>query len=184
MWASPKRSHSYNTSYRTGTVHTPSPIANAGGTIFNRTEQGYQLTSRPKYKGVLGVDVEYETWNFTLNNALFGPATFVNADLPDSDKPADDPKRDSYVRLVFDPKVVSDLVVSYKFNETISVSVAANNILNVFPHYKLENIPAGKTEQGLRNDVDFNGRYQYTSYDEAHIGINGTTLSTNVNVNF
>ena len=108
----------------------------------------------------------------------------MNADLPDSDKPVNDPTSSSYVKLVFDPRVVSDLVVGYKVTENLNLSLAVNNFLNVYPHYKLENIPAGKTEQGLRNDVDLNGRYNYTSYDGSHIGINGTTVSMTVNVIF
>lgn len=108
----------------------------------------------------------------------------ANIDLPDASKPVDDPKSSSYARLVFDPKVLTDIIINYKLTEAVGLNLAVNNVLNVLPHYRLKNLPPGKSEKDARNDIDFNGRYNITSYDGSHFGINGTTFLASLSVTF
>jgi len=182
----------FNSATKEGNVITPAPIAAAGGVIYNKTEQSYLLTSRPKYKGTLTIDLAQSNWGLTLYNTLYGPATFVNNDLRAIDRRIDDPNATTSAQIVFDSKILTDIIFNYKFSETVTLVVAANNILDVLPHYNLENIPTGAdyvfprklSEQQIRALIDFNGRYSLTSYDGSHFSINGTTFLVSLNVSF
>ncbi len=182
----------YNSATKEGNVITPAPIAAAGGVIYNKTEESYLLTSRPKYKGTLSIDLAQSKWGLTLNNTLYGPATFVNNDLRAIDSRIDNPNATSSAHIVFDTKVLTDLIFNYRLSETVTLIVAADNILNVLPHYNLEDLPTGAnytfgrqlSEQQIRALIDFNGRYNLTSYDGSHFSINGTTFLVSMNVSF
>lgn len=154
----------YNVNEQKGEANTPEIIADAGASIFNNVEKALVLTARPKYKGILGLDYQFKRLNVGLNNTLFGPATFRNADLPAG----------SY--LTFDPKVLTDLVLGYEFNQKVGLSLSVNNIANVIPSYQLFDLPADKTDAQVRNDISFNGRYWQSGYDSSHFDINGTNI--------
>ncbi|MBL7787002.1 MAG: TonB-dependent receptor [Chitinophagales bacterium] len=154
----------YNVNEQDGEANTPQIIADAGASIFNNVEKALVLTARPKYKGILGLDYQINRLNIGVNNTLFGPATFRNADLPAG----------SY--LTFDPKVLTDLVLGYEFSEKLGLSLSVNNIANVIPSYKLFDLPADKTDAQVRNDISFNGRYWQAGYDSSHFDINGTNI--------
>ncbi len=162
----------YNTSVLVDKAKTPQLILDKdpNTTIFNTTEQAIALTSRPEYKAVLGIDFNAGKFNASLNNTLMGPATFRNGDLPAVAAGQPLPY------LKFNPAVLTDLVLSYNFNKNVSVSLAGLNILGVIPSYQLFNLPAGKTDASVRNDVSFNGRYWQSGYDSSHFSINGTNI--------
>lgn len=132
--------------------------------IFNQTQESLMTSSRPKYKFILGADLAMGKVAFNLNNTLFGPTTFNNADLS------------SDLRVQFLPKVVTDLNVSYNFNPKTAFSFTIQNILNVFPEFELkaENA-AGETilsnPQDVKDQISyitFNGRYPVFTYDGSH----------------
>jgi iron complex outermembrane receptor protein len=160
-----------------GMVSNPKLIANAGQAVFDYTQEALLLTSRPKYKAILGGDLTLNRWGFFLNNSLFGPATFRSEGL------------DRNIKLVFNSKVVTDIHISYQFNHRLGVSLAANNILNILPEYKLK---ALNTEgQAVLNDaalvkkninaITFNGRYGIVTYDGSHFSQLGTTFLATLN---
>lgn len=161
----------YNINEQRDEANTPETIAATGGTIFNNVEKAIILTARPKYKGVLGLDYQIKRFNVAINNTLFGPATFRNADLPGVNG-----NIDTAPYLEFDPKVLTDLILGYDFNDKIGLSIVVSNIANVIPSYKLFNLPADKTDAQVRNDISFNGRYWQQGYDSSHFDINGTNI--------
>ena len=161
----------YNINEQRDEANTPETIAATGGTIFNNVEKAIILTARPKYKGVLGLDYQIKRFNVAVNNTLFGPATFRNADLPGVNG-----NIDTAPYLQFDPKVLTDLILGYDFNDKIGLSIVVSNIANVIPSYKLFNLPADKTDAQVRNDISFNGRYWQQGYDSSHFDINGTNI--------
>lgn len=184
----------WNQNVRIGGIATPDAISKAGGVIFNRTEESIILTARPQYKAILSVDyVQKDKLSISLNNTLFGTSKFVNADLPNSGKSAEDKDADKYAYLEFLPQILTDLVVSYDFSKSFSASFAANNILNITPKYTLKNLStenqvmSGKTvsnDEYYRNILSFNGRYAMTSYDASHFSILGTTFMLTLNFKF
>ncbi|HEY9046824.1 MAG TPA: ferric enterobactin receptor, partial [Ohtaekwangia sp.] len=157
-----------------GNVNTPAPIAEAGGKIFTKTEEALMLTSRPKYKYILGLDFVTSKFSINLNNTLFGPTKFSNADLFDKDA----------LRVEFTPNVLTDLGVTYAFTDRISLSVTAQNIFDVYPKWKL--VALNSDGQATLNDADalrlqknaltFNGRYSITTYDGSQFNQLGTTF--------
>ncbi len=165
----------YNHSDQIGTANTPAAISAAGTTIFNGTESALALTSRPEYKGILGLELNLnKQFTVSLNNTLVGPATFRNIDLI-NDVPN--------ATLVFDPKLLTDVVVNYNFTKMVGLSVAVQNIFNVIPSYKLNNL-GGFSDYQARQDISFDGRYSTTGYDSNHISILGTNFLGQLTVKF
>jgi iron complex outermembrane receptor protein len=147
-------------------------MADAGQVIFDYVQEALLLTSRPKYKVILGGDLAIKRWNLHLNHTLFGPATFRNEGL------------DKQLKLVFRSKVVTDLYASYQFCKRFSTSLAVNNMLNVLPAYQLKALNNGG--QAILNDpalvkhninaITFNGRYSIATHDGAHFSQSGATF--------
>lgn len=154
--------------------------ADIGLPIFNDTQEALLTTSRPKYKFILGADLGLEKLSINLNNSLFGPTTFNNADLSDD------------LELSFIPKVLTDLGVMYKISSNATASFTIQNLLNVFPEYELKaynangeailNNSAALTDQ--INLITFNGRYPVVSYDGSHFSQMGTSFLAQLTYKF
>lgn len=154
--------------------------ANFGQPIFNQTQESLMTTSRPKYKYILGADLTTGKFAINLYNTLFGPTTFNNGDLSKD------------LRIEFDPKVVTDINLSYSLNPHTVFSVTIQNLLNVFPEYKFkaENA-AGETllndPQAMKDQISyitFNGRYPVITYDGSHFNQFGTSYLAQLTYKF
>ncbi|MBL7871971.1 MAG: TonB-dependent receptor [Cyclobacteriaceae bacterium] len=140
--------------------------------IYNQTSESLLTTSRPKYKYILGGDLMKGKLGINLNNTLFGPTQFNNADLS------------SDLKLEFLPKVLTDLGISYDLNPKTSLSITVQNLLNIMPEFELKALNAAG--QAILNDegqvkeqisyITFNGRYPVLSYDGSHFSQMGTTF--------
>ncbi len=169
-------------------MQTPTNISNKGESIYTATEAALMLTSRPKYKYIVGLELVANKFSFYLNNTLFGPTYFSNNDLRDlNGTPVGsdflDGKRDLQVQ--FKSKVLTDLTIGYTIDKRASVSFTVSNILNVYPKWDL----VGLTQTGkdfianqpinvelLKGGLTFNNRYPYTTYDGSHFSQLGTTF--------
>jgi iron complex outermembrane receptor protein len=156
----------------TGGLSNPKLIANAGQAIFDYMQEALLLSSRPKYKGILGGDMSLHKWNFNLNNTLFGPATFRSEGL------------DENIKMVFKTKLLTDVNIGYQFTHWLSTSLTVNNIFNILPQYTFKALNAdGKAvlsdpaavKRNI-NAVTFNGRYSIVTYDGSHFSQLGTTF--------
>ncbi|WP_240347927.1 TonB-dependent receptor [Longitalea arenae] len=155
-----------------GVVANPKLIDDAGKGIFDYMQEALLLTSRPKYKAILGMDLSVGKCNVNINNTLFGPATFRSEGL------------DPNLKMVFKPKIVTDAHISWQFKPWLGTSFTVNNIFNTLPGYVFRAL----NEQGravlsdpaaLRknlNAVTFNGRYSIATYDGSHFSQSGTTF--------
>ncbi|WP_280517375.1 TonB-dependent receptor [Niastella yeongjuensis] len=160
-----------------GVVANPKLIEEAGQQIFDYMQEALLLTSRPKFKAILGGDLTVGKLGFNLNNTLFGPAIFRSAGL------------DRNIKMVFKPKIVTDAHLSYQFNSWLGSSFAVNNLFNILPEYILK--PLNFSGQQVLNDpvafkrninaVTFNGRYQIATYDGSHFSQSGTTFLLTLN---
>lgn len=153
---------------------------NFGYDIYNQTQESLLTTSRPKTKFILGIDYSLGKFSFNLNNTLFGKTTFNNADL------------DENLYLEFTPNVVTDLGILYNFTPQFSASLTLQNLLNVFPEYKLkaEN-PAGESiladpvqVKDQINNITFNGRYPVLTYDGSQFSQMGSMFLIQLNYRF
>jgi iron complex outermembrane receptor protein len=174
---------------RVGAVNNPSIIADAGQSVLNETTEALNFTSRPKFKGILGVDFTISKFTISLNNTTFGPTKFRNAGL------------DANLQVEFLTKNVTDLGITYQVNEKTTIALNVNNIFNVLPEWKFvalnssgeallndpTPVPAyfGLTNREIQSNlITFNGRYPYVTYDGSHFSQLGTILNLSVNVRF
>lgn len=160
-----------------GSITNPKLIGDAGQSTFDYIQEALLLTSRPKYKVVLGGDLTLSKWNFFLNNTLFGPTTFRNDGL------------DKNLELEFQTKVVTDLNIAYQFSSRVNASIAVNNIFNITPEWKLKALNSngdailadGALVKKNINAITFNGRYSMVTYDGSHFSQLGTTFLATLN---
>jgi iron complex outermembrane recepter protein len=150
--------------------------------VYNKTSEALLTTSRPKYKFILGGDITKGKFSININNTLFGPTEFRNADLYDSEG----------LSVQFDPRVTTDLGVNYNLTSKATISVTIQNIFAVVPQYKLValndagedvvNDPVEKRRQ--ENILTFNGRYPLTTYDGSQFSQMGTMFQAQLNYRF
>jgi iron complex outermembrane receptor protein len=160
-----------------GNITNPKLIGDAGQSTFDYIQEALLLTSRPKYKAVLGGDLVFSKWSFNLNNTLFGPTTFRNDGL------------NKNLKLEFQTKVLTDLNIGYQFSNRVNASIAVNNIFNITPEWKLKALnsdgdailgDAAAVKKNI-NAITFNGRYSMVTYDGSHFSQLGTTFLATLN---
>lgn len=171
-----------------GSPTAPSQIAAVGGKIFTPTEEALMLTSRPKYKYIIGAEYVVKKLSFNLNNTVIGPTTFSNVDLSDFDGTGISRLND--LQVTFNTRVLTDIAIGCKLSDRATVSLNVNNIFNILPewHYKAIS-PAGAallasgtdsrdgtTLDQLTNAITFNNRYHYTTYDGSQFSQFGMTF--------
>jgi iron complex outermembrane receptor protein len=119
-----------------------------------------------------------------LNNTLFGKTSFQDLDNGGGDM--------ENIKAEFSPAVVTDLSVGYSFNNKVSLTVNANNLLNVIPKWDLIALnekgkaaianPADKAL--LRGFLGFSGRYDILGYNGSQFSQLGTMLNANLSIKF
>lgn len=140
-------------------------ILKVGGTdVIDATQEALFFTSRPKEKVVVGLTYDMGHIDIALNNTYFGSTEYRQTGL------------DANLKTVFEPKIVTDLAVTFGLFDNVTVSANINNVLDVIPEWKFEalnaagqailNDPAQTKVQ--RNLVTFNGRYDVMTYDGYH----------------
>ena len=135
------------------------------------------LTSRPKYKYILGGELTMNKFSVTLNNSLVGPAYFSNVAYADFGQLKN-------LQTTFHSRLLTDVSLSYQISKDASISVMVNNIFNLYPKWKIQALNADgaaflkddEQRKLLIGDLTFNGRYQYQTYDGSHINQLGTTF--------
>jgi iron complex outermembrane recepter protein len=164
-----------------GKVKNPALVESAGQSISNLTQQALFFTSRPKFKAILGFDLDLGKIGVSLNNTVFGPTTFRQQGL------------DAGLYTEFATKVVTDLGLTFSVTDKSTISLNVNNLLNVLPEwsYKADKGSAAEAKlgdaaylAGQTNLITFNGRYSQTTYDGSHFSQLGTILNAAWNLKF
>ncbi len=164
---------------REGTIKNPILVENAGQTVSNGTQEALFFTSRPKFKGILGIDYKVGALGLSLNNTLFGPTTFRQQGL------------DPGLYTEFKTKMITDLAISYAASDKVTLALNVNNLLNVLPEWEFK-ADAGSEAlladaafmKNQSNLITFNQRYSQMTYDGYHFSQLGTMLNFSVNVQF
>jgi iron complex outermembrane receptor protein len=142
------------------------------------TQEALLLSSRPKFKAILGLDYALEKIAINLNNTLFGPTTFRQNGL------------NSNLKTVFQTKLVTDLGATLKVNDKTNFGITIQNLLNVMPEWKLVALnsageailaDAAKVKANV-NAITFNGRYSNVTYDGSHFSQLGTIVTAQLNI--
>ncbi|MCG2586709.1 TonB-dependent siderophore receptor [Massilia sp. TS11] len=176
---------------RIGAVRNPGPVAAAGQSVLDATQEALIFTSRPKFKTIFGGDWEYRDMTVTLNNTVYGPTKFRNAGM------------DENLSLEFKTKTVSDLSVNYQLAKNQTFTFNINNMFNVTPSWGFKALNAkGQaildsktpvTDPGYAgllpvdmqfNAVTFNGRYSMVSYDGSHFSQLGRIFNVSYQYRF
>ena len=147
-------------------------IQAASQDLFNQTQESLMTTSRPKFKFIVGGDATFGKFGFNVNNTIFGPTEFNNADLDDN------------LYVTFKTRALTDISFNYNLTSKATITVTAQNILNVMPKYQIKaHNAAGKAiladSQAVKDQISyitFNGRYPVLTYDGAHFSQLGTTF--------
>ena len=119
-------------------------------------------------------------FTFNLNNTLFGPNKFNNADLSTD------------LNVEFKTKLLTDVNIGYNLTPKANISITVQNILNVMPQYfftarnangeAILNDPVQVKAQV--NNITFSGRYPIYTYDGSHFSQFGTMLMAQLNCKF
>lgn len=173
---------------REGNVQNPVAVAKAGQSVLDATQEALMFTSRPKFKTIIGADLDYEKVNFSLNNTIFGPTRFRNAGM------------DRNLEVEFKTKSVTDFAMNYQVTKAVTLSFNVNNILNVTPDWDFKALNAEGTAlinrktidpsynltpiEIQRNLVTFNGRYSMVTYDGSQFSQLGRTYAASLNWRF
>ena len=174
---------------RDGAITNPDIVEAAGQSVLDATQEALIFTSRPKYKGILGIDLSLGKFIFSLNNTLFGPTKFRNAGMSTN------------LQIEFDPKVVTDLGITFQATKNTTIAFNINNIFNVLPAWKFVALNAegaalmtdttpvpgyfGLTPLQVQDNlITFNQRYPIVTYDGSHFSQLGTMMNLAVNVRF
>jgi iron complex outermembrane receptor protein len=174
---------------RDGAVHDVPSVAAAGQSVLDATQEALLLTSRPKYKTILGFDLDYRDFSVTVNNTMFGPTTFRNAGM------------DPNLSVVFATKVVTDFSINYQISKGLTLAFNINNILDVIPSWKFVAVgdtakgqalldsttkdASGRTPRQVQTDIiTFDGRYPIVTYDGSQFSQLGRTFSLALNYRF
>ncbi len=135
-----------------------------GTNVIDETQEALFFTSRPKQKFVVGATYEMRRLNWSLNGTYFGKTEFRQTGL------------DPNLKTVFDPKVVTDLAVTFDLFNNVSLAANVNNLLDVLPKWNFEALNAAGAAilaspaqtKVQRNLLTFNGRYDVMTYDGYH----------------
>jgi iron complex outermembrane recepter protein len=121
-----------------------------GQEVLGASAKGFIESAMPRTKVNLTNTYKVGDWNFLLRNVYFGE---VND--PDFESAAEP--------LIYGEKIVTDLSVGYAFSESLSLTVGANNLLDVYP----DEVPTGSNygDQFIfsrrTSQFGFNGRYVF-----------------------
>ena len=179
---------------RIGNVFQPAGLP-ASTNVIGATDEALMFSSRPKYKTILGMELDYNKVNFSLNNTVFGPTRFRNADLADLN-----PDNLNNLEVEFKTKVVTDFGMNYNLSKDMTLSFNINNLLNVTPEWRFKALNAkgqaviddktilassGMTPiQTITADITFAGRYSMMTYDGSHFSQLGRTFAASLNYRF
>lgn len=156
-------------------------ILKVGGTdVIDATQEALFFTSRPKEKFVIGANYDMDRIGVSLNNTYFGSTEFRQTGL------------DAGLKTVFEPKIVTDVAVTYRLYANVMVTANINNVLDVIPEWKFEAL--NSAGQAILNDpaqtkvqsnlVTFNNRYDIMTYDGYHFSQLGRIFNLTLTYGF
>jgi len=169
----------YNETTIEGKIATPPILEDNGYDIFNRKEQSRITSSRPQTKAILGLNYEIGKFNFVLNNSYFGEVTWQHSNNGLNGAPLGPggsllPVEDEAYDQTFGGKVLTDLIVNFRFNKHVAIFASVNNLFNVYPD-------TIETQGDFVTDLG--GRFKYP-WEVNQFGFNGTIINGGLSFTF
>lgn len=128
-------------------------------TLFNREERVKMEKGQPADKIILSIHYKKRKFGLDLRNTRFGKTAIV-FDSRNID-------RDEF----FSPRLLTDLSMNYTLNKWITITVGANNLLNVYP-------------EPLRNSLNTGEGIFIYAQEASPFGFNGGYYFLNIAFNF
>lgn len=176
------------------------PANDLAFTLFDRQQRGRIETAQPKSKINLTLGYTIKNWDFILRNVRFGEVQSLNNVDPTSKRLTDGFYFNDVgfgTDQVFSAKVITDLVVSYRFPLGLTLTVGSNNIFDIYPDRvfvdprndlgTVHNDPTGpssfpaaaKSTTGYNSGRDLSNRGRFLFFPN-QFGFNGRFVYTRV----
>lgn len=112
-------------------IFVPELIDNAGlsSSFFDGQEEAFLTLAQPRTKLNLTNMLSYNSWDFMLRNVYFGEVTDPDDFNGDARVEGTTVSDDA----IYAGKLITDLTVSKSFSDNLSVTVGANNLLDIYP---------------------------------------------------
>ena len=146
----------YSYTQKVGDIKASAKLAGKENIYFSRASRIYLERSVPREKINLTLTYNIKRFNVFVRNVYFGSV--------------EEATNDPAFFQTFDPRVVTDVAVGYKFTPAIKLSIGSNNVFDIYPD-KVEN-PANTT----------NGQFLY-SRRATQFGFNGRFLFARLELN-
>ncbi len=130
-----------------GPIKVSAALIGQEDVLFNREEIARVEYGQPNYKVNSLVSYDIDKFRFQMVNTLFGEVKFIHPEDGDSANwVLNDFTRNVETRdQSFSSKLVTDMAVSYQFNDFVKCTLGGNNIFNVYPD---EHQHSANTEDG------------------------------------
>ncbi len=113
----------------TGLKDTPAALKAAGLVLFDRQKQSYLTEATPRNKLILSANYKWEGFGASLRVTRFGRVWQRDASNPALDDSVD-------------PRWITDLTLSQRITDNLSLEVGANNLFDIYPDRRqAANIP-------------------------------------------
>ena len=142
-------------------INVPKLIADAGlsGDFFDAQEEAFLTIAQPRTKLNLTHILSNDKWTFLLRNVYFGEVT-------DPDEFSGQSRVDGATvndNAIYGGKVITDLTISNNISENLSVTIGANNLLDVYPD---DNRPGSQSNASFpysrrTSQFGFSGRFVF-----------------------
>lgn len=130
-------------------VNTSSVLEGLEDTYFDRTSQVFLESATPRTKANLTFNYQRDKLNVFFRNVYFGSVNEATNNEANAQE--------------FAGKVVTDLSLGYELSDRLSLTVGANNLLDVYPDLNIEANQSGGRFLYSRRSQQFgaNGRYVF-----------------------
>ena len=153
-----------STTERVGDIHSSTTLKNSGqeSRYFSEASRIYLQESVPRFKASLINVLEFNKLSFLLKNVYFGKVTDPNTVDVNGNGQIDaivvNGQAIANEHPIWAGKMITDLSVAYKFTKQVSLTVGANNLLDIYPD---ENY--GPVSAKSPASVDANGNVVYSA---------------------
>ncbi len=142
-------------------INVPKLIADAGlsGAFFDGQEEAFLTIAQPRTKINLTHTLTNDKWTFLLRNVYFGEVT-------DPDEYSGQARVDGAAvndNAIYGGKIITDLTLSNNLSENLSITLGANNLLDVYPD---DNRPGSQSNASFpysrrTSQFGFTGRFLF-----------------------
>ena len=151
-------------------IKATSVLANSGqlANYFNREDQSRIEVASPRDKQSATFNLKYKKAGLMLRFTRFGEVTYldptITTDATKFPKNAFNNNMLETLDQTFSPKIVTDITASYGIAKGLTISIGANNLLDVYQdvHAHSGNMGLGRFVYSRRvQQMGFNGRYVF-----------------------